>query len=145
MRVFPDQFVHLEILEKIEADLADIAGCEVNDDLVALGSPPLEAPWFNKSGHTYSGGYSEIDGSLFNYEMAATIIEVAYHDDPTDALLLRDPKARAAVGRAAMHAVIKFMNQFDTNNPPPLAFLPKPAAPPSSSKGARRWRKPSPF
>lgn len=108
-----------------QAELADIAGGEVNDDLVALGSPPLEAPWFNKSGHTYSGGYSEIDGSLFNYEMAATIIEVAYHDDATDALLLRDPKARAAVGRAAMHAVIKFMNQFDTNNPPALAFLPE--------------------
>ena len=40
------------------------------------------------------------------------------HDDATDALLLRDPKPAPAVcHRAAMHAVIKFMNQFDTNNP----------------------------
>lgn len=108
-----------------QADLAEIAGGEVNDDLVALGSPPLEYAWFNKSGHTYTGGYSEIDGSLFNYEMAATIIEVAYHDNVTDAALMRDPKCRAAIGRAAMHAVVKFMNQFDTNNPPPLAFLPE--------------------
>jgi hypothetical protein len=92
-----------------QADLANIAGGEVNDDLVALGSPLLEFPWFNKSTHTYSGGYSEIDGSLFIYEMAATIIEVAFHDDPTDAALLRDPKARSAIGlaRPAMGAVIQ--------------------------------------
>lgn len=109
-----------------QAELANIAGGEVNDDLVALGSPPLEAAWFNRSGHTYTGGYSEIDGSLFGYEMAATIVEVAYHDDPTDAAILRDAKARAAVGKASMHAVIKFMNTFDTNDPPALNFLPEP-------------------
>jgi len=109
-----------------QAQLAEIMGGEVNDDLVALGSPPLEFPWFNKSGHTYSGGYSEIDGSLFNYEMPATIVEVAFHDDPTDAALMRDPKARAAVARAAMQGVIKFMNAYDTNGAPPLAFPPEP-------------------
>lgn len=111
-----------------QADLAEIAGAEVNDDLVALGAPPLEYAWFNRSAHTYTGGYSEIDGSLFNYEMAATIIEVAYHDNATDAALMRDAKCRAAIGRAAMHAVIKFMNRFDTNHPSPplLAFLPEP-------------------
>lgn len=60
--------------------------------------------------------------------MDATIIEVAYHDDATDAKLLRDPRARNAVARAAMHAVVKYMNQFDTNNPPALIFLPEPPA-----------------
>jgi hypothetical protein len=84
----------------------------VNDDLVALGSPPLEVPWFNRTTVTYTGGYSEIDGSLFNYEMDATIIEVAFHDSVDDAKLLRDPKARDAVGKAAMHAVIKYFNRF---------------------------------
>jgi hypothetical protein len=109
-----------------QAELAEIVGGEVNDDLVALGSPPLEVAWFNKSGHTYSGGYSEIDGSLFGYEMPATIVEVAYHDSASDALLLRDPKARAAVARATLHGVIKFMNAYDTNGAPALAFLPEP-------------------
>ncbi|MGC3958722.1 MAG: hypothetical protein QM813_12515 [Verrucomicrobiota bacterium] len=108
-----------------QAELADLAGGEVNDDLVALGAPPLEYAWYNRPGHTYTGGYSEIDGSLFNYEMAATIIEVAYHDNATDAALMRDAKCRAAIGRAAMHAVVKFMNQFDTNHVVPLAFLPE--------------------
>ncbi len=57
--------------------------------------------------------------------MAATIIEVAFHDSALDAALMRDPKARSAVGKAAMHAVVKFMNQYDTNGAPPLAFLPE--------------------
>jgi hypothetical protein len=93
--------------------LAQIAGNEVDEDLVALGSPPLEFAWNNRTTVTYTGGYGEITGSYFNYEMDATIIEVAFHDNASDAALMRDPKARAAVGRGAMHAVIKYMNQFD--------------------------------
>src|SRR5690606_7560483 len=37
-----------------------------------------------------------------------------------------DPKARAAVARATLHGIIKFMNTYDTNGAPPLAFLPEP-------------------
>jgi hypothetical protein len=106
-----------------QSALAQLCGRAVNDELVALGAPPLEVAWNNRATVTYSGGYSEIDGSLFNYEMDATIIEVAFHDNASDALLMRDPKARAAVGRAAMHAVIKYMNQFDGV---PLLFPPEP-------------------
>ncbi|HOC57610.1 MAG TPA: immunoglobulin domain-containing protein [Verrucomicrobiota bacterium] len=106
-----------------QAALALLGGKEVNDDLVALGSPPLEYAWYNRSSFTYSGGYSEIDGSLFNYEMPATIIEVAFHDDATDVALLCDSKARAAIGKAAMHAVVKYMNTYGSG---PLAFLPEP-------------------
>ncbi|HOX55590.1 MAG TPA: immunoglobulin domain-containing protein [Candidatus Paceibacterota bacterium] len=106
-----------------QAELAQICGAEVNNDLVALGSPPLEFPWHNNTTVTYSGGYSEIDGRLFDYEMPATIIEVAYHDDETDVALLKDAKARAAVGKAAMHGVVKYMDTYGSG---PLAFLPEP-------------------
>jgi hypothetical protein len=109
-----------------QAVLAEIVGGEVNDDLVALGSPPLEYPWANRSSHTVTGGYGEITGSSFNDEMPATIVEVAFHSNASDAALMRDPKARAAVARATLHGIVKFMNQQDTNNPPPLAFLPEP-------------------
>jgi Fibronectin type III domain len=108
-----------------QATLAQIAGNEVDEDLVALGSPPLELPWSNRSTVTYTGGYGEITGSYFNYEMDATIIEVAFHDNASDAALMRDPKARAAVGKASMHAVVRYMNQFDSA---PLEFLPEPPA-----------------
>lgn len=111
-----------------QAALAQLAGSEVNNDLVALGSPPLELAWDNNTTVTYTGGYGEISSSSFNDEMDATIIEVAFHDDASDAKLLRDPKARAAVGKAAMHAVIKYFHQFDTNSPAPLRFLPEPPA-----------------
>ncbi len=112
-----------------QSELAYLCGKEVNDDLVALGSPPLEYAWYNRGNSvTYTGAYGEITGSYFNYEMPATIIEVAFHDNASDAALMRDPKARAAVARASLHAVIKFMHQYDTNNPAPLAFLPEPPA-----------------
>ncbi len=106
--------------------LAQIAGQEVNEDLRAYGSPPLEFPWSTRTSHTFTGGYGEITSTYFNDEMDATIIEVAFHDDASDAALMRDPKARSAVGKAALHAVVKFLNQVDTTNPPPLAFLPEP-------------------
>ena len=93
--------------------LAQIAGNEVDEDLVALGSPPLEFAWNNRTTVTYTGSYGEITGDYFDYEMDATIIEVGFHDHTNDAPVMRDPKARAAVGRGAMHAVIKYMNQFD--------------------------------
>ncbi len=109
--------------------LAQICGATVNDELVGLGSPPLEYAWYDRGTNiTYAGGYSEISNNNFVDVMDATIIEVAYHDDATDAALLRDPRARGAVARAVMHAVVKYMNQFDTNNPVPLLFPPEPPA-----------------
>lgn len=108
-----------------QSTLAQLCGREVNNDLFALGSPPLEVPWVNRTTFTSTGGYSEIDGSLFNYEMDATIIEVAFHDDVDDAKLLRAPLARSAIAKAAMHAVVKYMNQFAGA---PLNFLPEPPA-----------------
>ena len=109
--------------------LAQLCGQTVNDELVALGSPPLEFSWSDRGTNiTFLGGYGEISNNSFKSLMDATIIEVAYHDDATDAKLLRDPRTRNAVARAAMHAVVKYINQFDTNNPPPLIFLPEPPA-----------------
>src|SRR5215468_1864679 len=85
-----------------------------------------EAPWSTRTTYTFSGAYGEITRTYFNNEMDATIIEVAYHDNVQDAALMRDPKVRSAIGRSALHAAIKFLNQISANNPPPLAFLPEP-------------------
>lgn len=111
-----------------QARFAQLCGTEVNADLAALGAPPLEVAWPNRSTSTFTGGYSEIDGSLFNQEMDATILEVAFHDSADDARLLRDPHVRSEVGKSALHAIIRFMNQFDGG---PLAF------PPNSPSGLR--------
>ena len=112
-----------------QAALAQICGQTVNDEMVSLNSPPLEYAWFdNGTNITFSGGYSEISNNDFVNTMDATIIEVAYHDNTLDAALMCDPKVRAALARAAMHALVKYMNRFDTNNPVPLIFLPEPPA-----------------
>jgi hypothetical protein len=112
-----------------QAALAKLCGQTVNDEMVALGSPPLEYAWFNEGTNTtFSGAYGEISNNSFVNVMDGTIIEVAYHDNTNDAALLRDPRVRNGVARAALHAVIKYMNQFDTNNPVPLIFLPEPPA-----------------
>lgn len=108
--------------------LAALCGQTVNDEMVSLGSPPLEYSWYNRGTDiTYTGGYGEITDSYFGGEMDATIIEVAYHDNTNDAAIMRDPKGRDAIARAAMHAVVKYMNQFDGV---PLIYLPEPPANP---------------
>lgn len=112
-----------------QAALAQICGQTVNDELVALGSPPLEYPWYDSGTNiTFSGAYGEISNNSFVNQMDATIIEVAYHDNATDAALLRDPRARNAIARAALHAVVTYMNRFDASDPAPLVFLPEPPA-----------------
>lgn len=82
-----------------------------------------EFTWFNKAASTYTGGYGEISDGYFGSEMDATIIEVAYHDDASDAALLRDPKVRNVCGRAAYHAAVEYFNNFRGG---PLAYLPEP-------------------
>ena len=112
-----------------QAALARLCGQTINDEMVSLGSPPLEYAWYDKGTNTtYSGAYGEISDNNFVGVMDGTIIEVAYHDNTNDAALLCDPKVRSGVARAALQAVIKYMNQFDTNNPAPLVFPPEPPA-----------------
>lgn len=106
--------------------LAQLIGEEVENDLVWMGSPPLEVPWFRKSPNTFRRtdyAFGEINNRTIDDEFDATIIEVAFHDSASDALLLRDPKVRNWIGRASYHAVLKYMNQFDSA---PLTFLPEP-------------------
>jgi hypothetical protein len=103
---------------------ADLIGREITQDLLALGSPPLEFPWFDRVNYVYDAptfDFGEITDTATGNEFDATIIEVAFHDNATDAALLRDPKVRDQVGKSSMHATIKYFNQFGgaTNAIPP--------------------------
>ncbi len=125
--------------------LAELTGRVVNEHMRALGSPPLEIPWSNRTTYTFTGGYSEIDGSLFGQEMDATIIEVGFHDNESDARIMRDPKGRDAIAKASLHAVIRYMNHFDGA---PLVFPPGPPLNSRATLGANntsatlRWQAP---
>ena len=96
--------------------------------MVAQTSPPLEVPWFNRSGASLTFArsdfaFGEINNSGINDEFDATIIEVAFHDNPDDALLLRDPRARNIMARASYQGIVRYMNEFGGA---PLLFIPEP-------------------
>jgi hypothetical protein len=107
--------------------LAQLTGTEVNNDLVGIGVPPLELAWFNRGANiTFAHpdyAFGEIHNGSLGGEMDATIIEVAFHDDASDAALLRDPKARNWIARASYQAVVRYMNEFDAA---PITFVPEP-------------------
>jgi hypothetical protein len=108
-----------------QRQLAQLLAKEVNDDLVSL-SGRLELPWQNRTSLTYARSdfaFGEINNNALDGEMDATIVEVAFHDEPNDARLLRDPKVRDWVARATYQGLLRYFNQFDAA---PLAFLPEP-------------------
>jgi hypothetical protein len=105
---------------------AGLTGNEVNDDMVAWGSPPLEFAWFNRNNATTARSdyaFGEIRGDTNGDEFDATIVEVAFHDDPSDAALLRDPVVRQRIAQSTAQATIRYFNQFGGGNN--LTFLPE--------------------
>ncbi len=108
--------------------LAEIIATNVDNTLKAVTVPPFEVSWVNNqsASRTYARSdyaFGEINNNYISNEFDATIIEVAFHDNPNDAKLLRDPKFRDWVARASYQAVVRYMNEFDAL---PLNFLPEP-------------------
>ncbi|MEM8875632.1 MAG: hypothetical protein AAGD32_15405 [Planctomycetota bacterium] len=87
--------------------LAQRTAQKVNDELSARTD--FEFPWNDRGSNvTFSASfnYGEIRGSAVNNEMDATIVEVGFHDDLTDARLLRDANVRDAAARATYRGVV---------------------------------------
>lgn len=102
--------------------LAQLTGKEINDDLVAQNGQ-FVANWFQRNNNiTYQAdfNYGEINNSIINNEFDATIIEVAFHDNATDASLLRDPKVREAVARATTQSLVDYFRAVDGNSTPDI-------------------------
>jgi len=99
---------------------AEIIAAELNTDMVAIGSPPFENEWPDRVAQGRSLTldrtdieFGEIRGDRINQEMDATIIEVAAHGNQDEAEVLQDLKARRAVARGSIQAIIKYMEEFD--------------------------------
>jgi hypothetical protein len=115
-----------------QLEWARLVGKEVNDDLVAIGAPPLEHAWHNRGNNVTfrrtDFAFGEINNTWAKNEFDATILEVAFHDNQLDAELMRDPKARDWVARATYQATLRYFNQFaPSGSKPPVVFLPDPA------------------
>jgi hypothetical protein len=109
--------------------LAEILATNVNNALKTITVPAFEVGWTNNRSSLMFArsdfAFGEIRGDTINWEMDATILEVAFHDNYYDALLMRDPKVRNWMARATYQSVVRYMNQFDGGL---LNFLPEPPA-----------------
>jgi hypothetical protein len=107
-------------------DFAIELGTVLNTDMTTISNSPndfLPTNWGQTgagtnifgSGSAGGGGftaYGEFRASNLSSEMAGTIIEVAFHDNSSDTLIMRDPRGREAIARSTVHATINFFNTF---------------------------------
>ena len=107
--------------------LAQLCGIELNEDMAAVNSL-LEVGWSKRATNSVTFArsdfaFGEIRDDVLGREMDATIVETAFHDDASDAKLLRDPRVRRLMARSTYQALVRYFNEFDSG---PLAFLPEP-------------------
>lgn len=112
---------------------AELVGREMNDDLVAIGTPPMEAVYVdrgpNPSNVTLDRTdieFGEINNLRINDEFDATILEAGGHGSSTlvaDSINLRNANVRNWIARSSLKAMVRYFNEFGGA---PLAFLPEP-------------------
>jgi hypothetical protein len=105
-----------------QTQLATILSNEVDADMTLLNGQ-FEHNWIDRGAATLTGSYGAIATSANGNEFDATICELAFHDNQTDAELLRDPRVRSAMARACVHGLIRFLNTLPGSQVP-LAFAP---------------------
>ncbi len=99
---------------------------KVNDDMVAQEGQ-FEHQWHNRGENTTLDRddieFGEINNHYIGDEFDATIVEVAFHDNPLDAELMRDPQVRDALARATYQGLLTYFRAVD-NNATPATRLP---------------------
>jgi hypothetical protein len=107
-----------------QKDFGRLMADQIHDDMTwAAANDRFLDSYANNTANLYGSGYGEIYGTM-NDEMNSTIIETLFHNNVTDANLLKDPVARRQMARSCYHAIV---HHLATNNPAvPLAFLPDP-------------------
>jgi hypothetical protein len=95
---------------------------EIDADLLIVDDE-FEFAWVDRSSPTYTSSYGAICTGANDDEFDATIVELAFHDNDSDAKLLRDDRVRAAMARACVHGIIRFLNWLPDSQVP-LAFPP---------------------
>lgn len=105
-----------------QTQYATILSDEVDADLLIMDDE-FEHAWVDRSAPTYTSSYGAICTPANGDEFDATIVELAFHDNQQDAELLRDSRVRAAMARACVHGIIRFLNTLPGSQVP-LAFAP---------------------
>jgi len=105
-----------------QTEYATTLADEVDADMLVLDSE-FEHPWVDRASPTFLSSFGAIATSANSDEFDATIVELAFHDNPEDAELLRDSRVRAAMARSCVQGIIRFLNSLPTSQVP-LAFPP---------------------
>jgi hypothetical protein len=105
-----------------QTQFATILSNEIDGDLLIVDDE-FEHPWYDRASPTYTGSYGAICTEANGNEFDATIVELAFHDNQLDAELLRDARVRAAMARACVQGIIRFLNSLPGSEVP-LAFPP---------------------
>lgn len=95
-----------------QVEWAELVAREINAEMTGRVSD-LPTTWVVRNKLTDSHiNFGEIRGDYINMEMASTIAEVAFHDNPLDASLLRLPRVRLAMAKASFRAALKYFKEF---------------------------------
>jgi len=109
-------------------DYAAIMGRAVNEGLYSVTTAPGNPfgivwstrgiPGGTDTSHRFGSGgasinsYGEISNSATSNEFDATIVEVAFHDNSSDAQLMRDPRIRMAIARSSLFGLVEYFASY---------------------------------
>lgn len=105
-----------------QTTFATVLSNEIDADMLLIQNE-FESPWVDRASPTLIGAYGAISTTNNDNEFDATLVELAFHDNATDAQLLRDPRMRSAMARACVQGIIRFLNGLPGSQVP-LAFPP---------------------
>jgi hypothetical protein len=107
-------------------DLALFTGRQINVDMRALNGQ-FEHDWSTRTTNTLTGSFGEISNSWAVGEFDATIIEVGFHDTPSDNELMRDGRVRQQLARSTYEATLEHLfTNFGTTTRPINVTAPSP-------------------
>jgi hypothetical protein len=93
-----------------QVEFAELVARQLNEDMTTTRSVRWPTNWTIHKKLTDSHiNFGEIRRDALNNEMCATILEVAFHDNALDAMLIRDPRFRQLVADSATKAILRFL------------------------------------
>ncbi|MCX7626533.1 MAG: hypothetical protein N2Z21_10055 [Candidatus Sumerlaeaceae bacterium] len=127
-----------------QVEFAQIVAQQLNDDMATSSGRGWPVDWFIRKKLTDSHiNFGEIRRDAINNEMCATILEVAFHDNHLDAVLIRDPRFRVLVADSATKAILRFFKSCGVALPadglPPNAPVLLSATALTSSSVCLKW------
>ncbi len=98
----------------------------IHDEMINDFRQGWEAGWANRG---YRSAYFGEINPAYNNEMPSALLEVAFHDNATDAEQMKDPRWRNLLARAIYQGMVKYYAQRDGI---PVKLLPEPPRAPEA-------------